>query len=140
MEIINGSSYKDMIHYGINHLDKYCAVVNDLNVFPVPDGDTGTNMVMTMRNGYHSIGDDGDDVAYVAKSFANGAVFGARGNSGVIVSQFFKGLSHGLQDTSELDCETFSRALDKGCEFAYASVAKPVEGTILTVLKDATGR
>lgn len=139
MEIINGSSYKDMIHYGINHLDKYCAVVNDLNVFPVPDGDTGTNMVMTMRNGYHSIGDDGDDVAYVAKSFANGAVFGARGNSGVIVSQFFKGLSHGLQDTSELDCETFSRALDKGCEFAYASVAKPVEGTILTVLKDATG-
>ena len=139
MEIINGSSYKDMIHYGINHLDKYCDVVNDLNVFPVPDGDTGTNMVMTMRNGYHSIGDDGDDVAYIAKSFANGAVFGARGNSGVIVSQFFKGMSHGLQGACELDCETFSKALGKGCEFAYASVAKPVEGTILTVLKDATG-
>ncbi len=139
MEIINGSSYKDMIHYGINHLDKYCAVVNDLNVFPVPDGDTGTNMVMTMRNGFLSIGDDGDDVAYIAKSFANGAVFGARGNSGVIVSQFFKGLSKGLQDTCEADCATFSKALGKGCEYAYASVAKPVEGTILTVLKDATG-
>ena len=130
MEIISGSSYKDMIHYGINYLDKYCAVVNDLNVFPVPDGDTGTNMVMTMRNGYHSIGDNGSDVSDVAKSFANGAVFGARGNSGVIVSQFFKGLSHGLENTGEVDCAAFSKALGTGCEFAYASVAKPVEGTI----------
>ena len=138
MEIISGSSYKEMIQYGINHLDKYCAVVNDLNVFPVPDGDTGTNMVMTMRNGFHSIGEEGGEVSNIANRFANGAVFGARGNSGVIVSQFFKGLSHGLKDVEEVDCATFAKALDTGCQFAYASVAKPVEGTILTVLREAT--
>ena len=135
---INGSSYKNMIHYGINHLDKNCAVVNDLNVFPVPDGDTGTNMVMTMRNGYHSISENTEALSGIARSFANATVFGARGNSGVIVSQFFKGISESLKDEDDADCAALARALDTGCEYAYAAVANPVEGTILTVIKDAT--
>ena len=126
-----------MIRYGINHLDKYCAVVNDLNVFPVPDGDTGTNMVMTMKNGYQAIDGSAAELSAVARSFANATVFGARGNSGVIVSQFFKGVSKGLSDVDEADCSALSRALDMGCEYAYAAVAEPVEGTILTVIKDA---
>ena len=137
LEKITGSEYKSMIRYGINHLDKYCAVVNDLNVFPVPDGDTGTNMVMTMKNGYQAIDGSAAELSAVARSFANATVFGARGNSGVIVSQFFKGVSKGLSDVDEADCSALSRALDMGCEYAYAAVAEPVEGTILTVIKDA---
>lgn len=127
-----------MISYGINNLDKHCSIVNDLNVFPVPDGDTGTNMVMTMKNGMSSIENSSDELSMIARSFANATVFGARGNSGVIVSQFFKGICEGLKDSREADCLTLSKALDKGCEYAYASVANPVEGTILTVIKDAT--
>ncbi len=138
MKTINGSAYRDMISYGVHHLDKHCAVVNDLNVFPVPDGDTGTNMVMTMRGGLNSIGDHTDTLSNVARSFANAAVFGARGNSGVILSQFFKGISEGLDHVSEADCADFVRALEAGCEHAYAAVSKPVEGTILTVMRDAT--
>ncbi|MBQ7829540.1 MAG: DAK2 domain-containing protein [Clostridia bacterium] len=138
LEQINGSCYKGMIAYGINNLDKHCSTVNDLNVFPVPDGDTGTNMVMTMRNGMSSIESSTDSLSAISQRFANATVYGARGNSGVIVSQFFKGVSEGLKDLSEADCLAFSKALDKGCEYAYNSVANPVEGTILTVIKDAT--
>lgn len=137
MKKITGSCYKSMIQYGINHLDKYCAVVNDLNVFPVPDGDTGTNMVMTLKNGFQSISGETEALSEVSRSFANATVFGARGNSGVIISQFFKGMSEGLKDAYDADCATLSAALDKGCEYAYAAVATPVEGTVLTVLKDA---
>lgn len=138
LEKINGSCYKNMITYGINNLDKHCSIVNDLNVFPVPDGDTGTNMVMTMRNGMSSIENSSDELSKISQSFANATVFGARGNSGVIISQFFKGICEGFKDSREADCLTLSRALDKGCEYAYAAVANPVEGTILTVIKDAT--
>ena len=135
---INGTSYKDMINYGLSNLIKHCATVNDLNVFPVPDGDTGTNMVMTMKNGLNSIKNSSDKLSQVAQSFANATVFGARGNSGVILSQFFKGMSEGFAGEDEADPHAFTKALDKGCEFAYASVGNPVEGTILTVIKDAT--
>ena len=138
IEKITGHSYRSMLRYGINYLDKHRAIVNDLNVFPVPDGDTGTNMVMTMKNGYQSINTEADSIAAVSHSFANAAVFGARGNSGVIVSQFFKGISEGFREVEDADSLAFSKALDMGCSFAYAAVAKPVEGTILTVLRDAT--
>lgn len=137
LEIINGSCYHDMIIYGIGNLEKNCSVVNDLNVFPVPDGDTGTNMVMTIKNGLHSI-KQSDDIGSVAESFANGAVFGARGNSGVIISQFFKGMAQGLKNLQFADCKGFVNALRIGCRFAYSSVANPTEGTVLTVLKEAT--
>ena len=138
MEKINGSSYKSMIQYGINRLAKHCEVVNNLNVFPVPDGDTGTNMVLTMRNGFHSIAEETAVLSHMAQSFANATVFGARGNSGVILSQFFKGVSEGFKDCKEADCRELSEALDEGCRFAYAAVANPVEGTILTVIREAT--
>ena len=134
---ITGSSFKDMIRYGIGHLNKHKKIVNDLNVFPVPDGDTGTNMVMTMKNGLGSIASANDTLSKVAQNFANATVFGARGNSGVIVSQFFKGISEGLKDAQEADCRKLSDALRIGSDFAYAAVASPVEGTILTVIKDA---
>ena len=135
---ITGEHYASMIRYGINHLDRNRTVINDLNVFPVPDGDTGTNMVMTMKNGLQAIPSETDNLAQVALSFANATVFGARGNSGVIVSQFFKGVSDGLKDHAWADCAIFAKSLDSGCKFAYSAVANPVEGTILTVIKDAT--
>lgn len=138
IEKITGSSYRDMLNSGVNNLDRHRDIVNDLNVFPVPDGDTGTNMVMTMKNGLFSLEGSEDDLSCVAKNFANATVFGARGNSGVIISQFFKGVSEGLHRSSEADCAILYTALEKGCEYAYAAVANPTEGTVLTVLKDAT--
>ena len=134
---IDNLIFIELLENGINNLDKHRTIVNDLNVFPVPDGDTGTNMFMTLKYGYDAIANKNDTLYKIVTSFATGTVFGARGNSGVIVSQFFKGVAELLKDFDEVDCETFAIALSKGCESAYASVAKPVEGTILTVLKDA---
>ena len=125
-----------MMRYGLSHLEAHRAAVNDLNVFPVPDGDTGTNMVMTVRNGYRSIEYTEGSLSTVSLGFANAAVFGARGNSGVILSQFFRGLSAGFAGCDEADCGILAHALEMGCDYAYGAVAKPVEGTILTVLKD----
>ena len=135
---IDNLIFIDLIENGIKNLDKYRNIVNDLNVFPVPDGDTGTNMVMTLKYGYEAIKNKNANLIEVISSFATGTVFGARGNSGVIVSQFFKGIAEGLKDKEEINCKAFALALGSGVNFAYASVAKPVEGTILTVLKDAT--
>lgn len=138
LKTINGSCFGDMIKYGINHLEKYCDVVNDLNVFPVPDGDTGTNMVMTLKNGLGSVSNDDNVLCQIAQGFSNATVFGARGNSGVIISQFFKGVAEGLKDAREADIRLFSQALDAGCAYAYAAVATPVEGTVLTVMREAS--
>ena len=90
---IDGQEYRNLIDFGLRNLALYKDEVNTLNVFPVPDGDTGTNMVMTLQNGYVAIKESGDDLSDVSKKFANAIVFGARGNSGVIMSQFFKGIS-----------------------------------------------
>ena len=136
MDRINGSVFRDMIRYGLYNLEYHRATVNDLNVFPVPDGDTGTNMVMTVQNGYRAIENAEGDLASVSMAFAGAAVFGARGNSGVILSQFFRGLAAGFEGCSEADALVLSVALDMGCAYAYKAVAKPVEGTILTVLGD----
>ena len=138
LKTITGSQLREMLRHGVSHLAKHAARVNDLNVFPVPDGDTGTNMVMTMRQGLDAIRKDTATVAQTAHAFAAATVFGARGNSGVIVSQFFRGMSEGLSDLRDADCAAFIEALDRGCDYAYAAVAKPVEGTLLTVLHDAT--
>ena len=134
LQKITGACFKDMVKYGVNRLEKHSEIVNALNVFPVPDGDTGTNMVMTIKNGIPNL-NAGDSLSKVAKSFANGTVFGARGNSGVIISQFFKGLAEGFS-SDEADPTILSHALDTGCQYAYAAVANPVEGTVLTVIKD----
>ncbi len=137
MDKINGPVFRDMLLHGFYHLEAHRAAVNDLNVFPVPDGDTGTNMVMTVKNGLRSIEQGEESLSRVSDCFAHAAVFGARGNSGVILSQFFRGLSAGFAGCDEADCAVLSRALDLGCAYAYKAVATPVEGTILTVLKDA---
>ena len=136
METINGPVYRDMLRYGLAHLEAHRMAVNDLNVFPVPDGDTGTNMVMTLKNGFRAIEHGEGDLATLSRSFADSAVFGARGNSGVILSQFFRGLSEGFAGHGEADVVVLADAMERGCACAYKAVAKPVEGTILTVLKD----
>lgn len=125
-----------MIRYGLANLEAHKAAVNDLNVFPVPDGDTGTNMAMTVQNGYKAIEGAEGDLSRVSLAFAGAAVFGARGNSGVILSQFFRGLAAGFEGYAEADVAVLSAALDRGCAYAYRAVANPVEGTILTVLGD----
>lgn len=135
---ILGANYVDLLNSGIKNLDRHRSILNDLNVFPVPDGDTGTNMVMTLKYGFESIKNKTGSLSEIAKHFSSGAVFGARGNSGVIVSQFFKGIAEALDGVDEADPVAFAHALQCGCHQAYASVANPVEGTMLTVLKDAS--
>ena len=134
---IDGIVYTDMLKHGIKNIEKHRGELNALNVFPVPDGDTGTNMLMTLRYGYEAIKRRPASIADASRAFASSAVFGARGNSGVIVSQFFKGMSDAFEDSEEADCELLSKALTRGSLTAYAAVAEPVEGTILTVVKDA---
>lgn len=135
---INGQQYRQMMDYGIRNLSLYRDQVNALNVFPVPDGDTGSNMVMTLQNGLNAMQNPSDDLSNLAKQFSRAVVFGARGNSGVIVSQFFKGFSECFGEQTEADCPTFIRALEVGVESAYRAVRHPVEGTVLTVLREAT--
>lgn len=134
---INGAAYLQLLDGGIRNLEKNKGALNDLNVFPVPDGDTGTNMVMTLKFGFDAVRGKTGSLTEVSQAFATSAVFGARGNSGVIVSQFFKGLAEGFRGMEEADCAGFAAALESGCRYAYASVAKPVEGTMLTVVREA---
>ncbi len=127
-----------MLRYGLSHLEAHRAAVNDLNVFPVPDGDTGTNMVMTLKNGFRAIEHGEGDLAALSQRFAGSAVFGARGNSGVILSQFFRGLSESFAGHGEADVTVLADAMDRGCACAYRAVVKPVEGTVLTVLREVS--
>ncbi|MBQ3063714.1 MAG: DAK2 domain-containing protein [Clostridia bacterium] len=134
---LNGAALLDLLKGGIDNIEKHRSYLNELNVFPVPDGDTGTNMLMTLRYGMNGVKDAEASAGVLAKQFATAAVFGARGNSGVILSQFFKGIAEVLDTESEPDTALFTRALSTGYRLAYGAVAKPVEGTILTVMRDA---
>jgi len=127
-----------MVNYAVRNLNKHVKIVNQLNVFPVPDGDTGTNMVTTIHKGLMAVESSLVDLPSVSRKFARSVVFEARGNSGVIVSQFLKGVSEKFYDVDVADGALFIEALEKGVTYAYSSVATPVEGTMLTVLKDAT--
>ena len=127
-----------MLDYGIRNLHNHCSTVKQLNVFPVPDGDTGTNMVVTIRKGLHAVEPSLCDLPSIAKKFAHSIVFEARGNSGVIVSQFFKGVSEAFFNTDIADAALLVEALERGVVSAHAAVANPVEGTMLTVLREAT--
>lgn len=138
IERINGHSYRAMIDYGARNLNKHCKIINELNVFPVPDGDTGTNMVLTIVKGLSAIEDSISDLSDVSKKFADSVIYGARGNSGVIVSQFLKGISESFIGVEAADVHLFVKALEKGVKCAHEAVATPVEGTMLTVVKDAT--
>nr|WP_210766804.1 DAK2 domain-containing protein [Streptococcus sp. NLN64] len=127
-----------MVQAAATRLTNQAEYVNSLNVFPVPDGDTGTNMGMTIENGAKEVADKpAQTVAEAANIFAKGLLMGARGNSGVITSQLFRGFSQGVKDLEELDGAALAHAFQSGVEVAYKAVMKPVEGTILTVSRGA---
>jgi len=132
---IGGAQLREMIVAGATLLEKNKAAIDALNVFPVPDGDTGTNMSMTMQSAVHEIRalPESANVTQVADALSMGALKGARGNSGVILSQLFRGFSRAFKGAEFVDSELLSAALTKGSEAAYKAVMKPKEGTILTV-------
>lgn len=137
---IDGVCFKNMVDYAARNLNKHVKVINQLNVFPVPDGDTGTNMVTTIHKGLMAVEESIVDLPSVSRKFARSVVFEARGNSGVIVSQFLKGISEKFYDVDVADGKLFIEALEKGVQYAYSAVSTPVEGTMLTVIKDATDK
>ena len=136
-DILDGRAYARMIIGGSRELDRNRQIVNDLNVFPIPDGDTGDNMFMTANGGAETLQTDNGNLSEVAKQAAQGMFMGARGNSGVILSRIFKGISLGLSGHEEADVPTFLKALRSGVDESYKAVAQPVEGTILTVFRCA---
>ncbi len=134
---LNGALYAGMLSSGADHLGCYRKAVNDLNVFPIPDGDTGDNMLATVYSGADAVdrGEDAD-LSDVANRSAHGMLLGARGNSGVILSRIFSGINKGFAGVREADLSVISRAMECGVEEAYRAVPVPVEGTILTVFSD----
>ena len=138
MANITTSLFQEMVQAGATRLNKQAEYVNSLNVFPVPDGDTGTNMGMTIENGAKEVSDrSASTVGEAAGIFAKGLLMGARGNSGVITSQLFRGFSQSVKDKEKLDGAALAAAFQSGVEVAYKAVMKPVEGTILTVSRGA---
>ena len=139
MKQINGEIFKTMLISGANHLYNNYPEVDALNVFPVPDGDTGMNMNLTMQSGAKEISNRNDtDIYTITKVFSRGLLMGARGNSGVITSQIFRGIAEGLKDKKTVDAIELSEAFISGKNVAYKAVIKPVEGTILTVIREAS--
>ncbi len=134
---IDGLTLKNLVEAGLTWLRTNQQTVNALNVFPVPDGDTGTNMVLTMQSAWNEIKDLAHrHVGQMAAAVAQGALMGARGNSGVILSQIWRGIAKALQPVEVLDGPAFVHALAEARDTAYKGVVRPVEGTILTVIKD----
>lgn len=134
---INGSQFQAMVQQGANRLNANAEYVNSLNVFPVPDGDTGTNMNLSMTSGAKAVADSkSEKVGELATSLSKGLLMGARGNSGVILSQLFRGFAKQITEVSELDGKNLASAFSHGVETAYKAVMKPVEGTILTVARE----
>jgi len=135
-QVIDGLLLKEMIIAGANLLEQNREAIDALNVFPVPDGDTGTNMSLTMKSTVKEIAAlDVADAAKLANMAARGALKGARGNSGVILSQILRGFARGIEGCATIDAEAFSKGLRSGADTAYKAVMKPKEGTILTVIR-----
>lgn len=134
---IDGQIYSQMIVGGASVLGSHSGEVDDLNVFPIPDGDTGTNMLQTIEGGASVEGNE-VDLGKESTRIAEAMLLNARGNSGVILSQFFAGIAKGLEGVHEADVENLISAFKSGVESAYKSVFKPTEGTILTVMREAT--
>jgi DAK2 domain fusion protein YloV len=138
ISVIAGQELRDMFSAATSWLEKSSADIDALNVFPVPDGDTGTNMMLTMRSTMEEAYRAPDHSASgVAHAMAKGALMGARGNSGVILSQIWRGLAQGLEDKESFDAAELAEALERSAQTAYKGVSNPVEGTMLTVIKDA---
>ena len=133
---INGGTLYEMLKYGYRNLVAHYKQINDLNVFPVPDGDTGTNMKLTYANGLKTISDDDADVGQIIDEFARGMLFGARGNSGVLTSQYFRGFADALKNERELTVSRLSQALVSAYLNAYKACVDVTEGTILTVARE----
>jgi len=134
---VNGQGLKTLMEAGMIWLKTNQQIVNNLNVFPVPDGDTGTNMVLTMQAAFDEIEKSGDEnIGQLSHAIARGALMGARGNSGVILSQIWRGFARALDDQPTIDVKLLAEALLEAKETAYKGVVRPVEGTILTVIKD----
>ena len=135
---INGRHFYSMMSNAALRLEEQSDYVNSLNVFPVPDGDTGTNMSMTFRAAVKEINEaDLKSIGEVSKKLAKGALMGARGNSGVILSQILRGIAKGLENKEEVNSKEFALAILEGSKSAYKAVMRPTEGTILTVIKSA---
>ena len=132
-EQLDGARYLQMIRGGVAVLNARRQQINDLNVFPIPDGDTGDNMYMTLEAGLSA---SGDSLSDVASSVAKGMLMGARGNSGVILSRIFAGIAKGLEGCRTADVTAFGRAMELGVKESYGAVSEPVEGTILTVFRE----
>lgn len=138
MSTINGQLFKQMLESGANHLTNKFPEIDALNVFPVPDGDTGTNMSLTFNAGVkEALACNSDYVCDIAKVLSKGLLMGARGNSGVITSQIFRGLAQGVEDMKTITGFQLANALVNGSRVAYKAVMRPVEGTILTVIREA---
>lgn len=138
IQTLNGLLFARMIYGAINKLKNQMEAINNLNVFPIPDGDTGDNMMMTMIGGGKAIETDTESIALVSRKVADGMLLSARGNSGVILSQFFEGIADGLKDLNTADCSQFIKALNSGVKKAYDAVVEPTEGTMLTVARCAS--
>lgn len=133
---INGATFKKMVLAGVSLLEQNKEYIDSLNVFPVPDGDTGTNMFLTMKSAVNEINKCmNNDLASLSEAFSKGALRGARGNSGVITSQIFKGFCSVTKNLKEITTKDFAKAMQEGATIAYKAVTKPKEGTILTVIR-----
>ena len=132
---IDGNLYLNMLRAGARRLNANREAVNDLNVFPIPDGDTGDNMFMTVNAGATKAAES-ELLGDVAADAAREMLLGARGNSGVILSRIFAGIAKGMEHADSLDTAGFIRAMERGVEEAYGAVSVPVEGTILTVYRE----
>lgn len=133
---IDSLVFASMLRQGAAELSKEKKVINDLNVFPIPDGDTGDNMYMTLKAGCNAVKDSLGTLSEISAAASSGMLLGARGNSGVILSRIFAGLAKGLQGLVVADTKAFAKALDSAVKEAYKAVPVPVEGTIITVLRE----
>ncbi|MBR4427028.1 MAG: DAK2 domain-containing protein [Spirochaetales bacterium] len=137
---LDGTTFARMLAGGAGNLGANSDEIDELNVFPVPDGDTGSNMTSTVNKGMSKIEalDASSSISEVSNLFSKGTVIGARGNSGVILSQIFKGIDMGLSDKADVDASDLAKAYEKGVKQSYSAVVNPTEGTILTVFREAT--
>ncbi|MFD1038028.1 DAK2 domain-containing protein [Virgibacillus byunsanensis] len=138
---LDGVAFTQMVLAGAHHLTNNAQTIDALNVFPVPDGDTGTNMNLSMTSGANEVKRiNSNNISEVAQAFSKGLLMGARGNSGVILSQLFRGFAKGMQNKNSVSTKDLANAFESGVNTAYKAVMKPVEGTILTVAKDAANQ
>ncbi|HWK22223.1 MAG TPA: DAK2 domain-containing protein [Ureibacillus sp.] len=141
MKSLDGIKFAEMVRMGAHNLSQNANFVDSLNVFPVPDGDTGTNMNLSMTSGAKETESNvGKHIGKTAQSLSKGLLMGARGNSGVILSQLFRGFGKAIEKESEIDAIQFANAFQAGVDTAYKAVMKPVEGTILTVAREAAAK